>query len=402
MRSVWRARNSNSSSVCHCWPGTLWVQQCRAVCHWLRQCEFVGDDRHWQSQWHSDVRSEKGTGPFFSADSAKPGQSPARGVTLIELLIVMTIMLMITAAAIPVILPATQNRRMREAARLTNSFISGARSRAIETGRPVGVMFERFNGLAYSMNLSYVEVPPPYAGDTVNSRITVGATGITGFVAPPDVLWQNVVRVGDLVQLDYKGPLYKIATVGTLALGEAITSANVPTTTNWALQLPNGGPFVLPLNYGSVGVPYQIFRQPVRSSAAPMQLPEGVVVDLVSSGVGISGMFTTASVFNPVITFAPSGRVDYCTDNTGAWGRLNSPLFLLLGRRELMPDVSRSLTDENLYDPNTPALNPYLQNFWIAVGYQTGLVTVTENAVNVGAVSAARTFAQQSQSLGGR
>ena len=95
---------------------------------------------------------------------------PPSGVTLIELLIVITILLMVTAAAIPLMIPALQNRRGREAARLVSSFISAARSRAIETGRPVGVMLERYNGLPFAMSLSYVEVPPTYAGDTVNSK----------------------------------------------------------------------------------------------------------------------------------------------------------------------------------------------------------------------------------------
>jgi prepilin-type N-terminal cleavage/methylation domain-containing protein len=341
--------------------------------------------------------------------------SRRRGVTLLELLIVMTIMLMITAAAIPVILPATQNRRMREAARLTSSYISGARSRAIESGRPVGVMIERFNGLPYALNLSYCEVPPPYAGDTLSSRITVAAGGITGFVPSSDILWQNVVRVGDLVQLDYKGPLYVIAPFSGLTPGATLTSANLPTTTTpWTLLLPSGATPLLPTAYGAVGVPYQIFRQPVRSSAAPMQLPEGVVVDLINSGVTTSGVFPTTFVapinwlttppvpWNAIITFAPSGRVDFVTLGTaGTLTRPTGPIFLLLGRRDLMADVSQTGNDDNLYD-STNTTNAYLQNFWVTVGYQTGLVTVTENAVNNNAVPAARAFAQQSQSLGGR
>jgi prepilin-type N-terminal cleavage/methylation domain-containing protein len=393
MRSVWRSRKST-----HVEKGDSPL--------WLRGLRKQG----------TVPRCEKGTIPFLSAVSAKPGQSPARGVTLLELLIVMTIMLMITAAAIPVILPATQNRRMREAARLTSSYISGARSRAIESGRPVGVMIERFNGLPYSMNLSYVEVPPPYAGDFLNSRVTVTGAGITGFVGGTDVLWQNVVRVGDLVQLDYKGPLYVIAPFSGLTPGATLTSANLPTTMNpWTLQLVSGAAFVLPAAYANLpGVPFQIFRQPVRSSAAPMQLPEGVVVDLINSGVTTSGVFPTTFVppinwlttppvpWNAIITFAPSGRVDFVTLGTaGTLTRPTGPIFLLLGRRDLMADVSQTGNDDNLYD-STNLTNAYLQNFWVTIGYQTGLVTVTENAVNSNVVATARAFAQQSQSLGGR
>src|SRR4051794_27315626 len=100
-------------------------------------------------------------------------QLVSRGVTLLEILIVLTIMLMITGATLPVMLPALQNRRMREGSRLVSTFISGARSRAIEAGRPVGVMFERLNGLPMAAQVSYVEIPPPYNGDSLNSTLSL-------------------------------------------------------------------------------------------------------------------------------------------------------------------------------------------------------------------------------------
>ena len=42
------------------------------------------------------------------------------------------------------------------------------------TGRPVGVTLERdTNDLSRCLTLSYAEVPPPYAGGFVNSRIII-------------------------------------------------------------------------------------------------------------------------------------------------------------------------------------------------------------------------------------
>ena len=98
-----------------------------------------------------------------------------RGVTLLELLIVMVILLMITAAAIPIVVPATRNRQMREATRLVTTYLGAAKARAVQTGRPAGVMIERFNGNAFALQISQVEVPPPYAGDTTYSSMRVGA-----------------------------------------------------------------------------------------------------------------------------------------------------------------------------------------------------------------------------------
>ena len=63
-----------------------------------------------------------------------------QGLTLIELLVAVTIMLMITAIAIPLVAPSGDERRTRETSRLVTSFFQGARTRAIQTGRPFGVI----------------------------------------------------------------------------------------------------------------------------------------------------------------------------------------------------------------------------------------------------------------------
>ena len=355
------------------------------------------------------------------ASSLQP--ATRRGVTLLELLIVMTIMLMVTAAAIPVMMPALTNRRMREASRLTSSFISGARARAIETGRPAGVMLERFNGLPMAMQISYVEVPPPYAGDSLSSKVVFSALNeiiFMGIVADlvnipnapnvPDNLWTGVIRIGDSIRLDYKGPLYTIFQAGTQnTSGEVITGA--PSTTNqWRLQNSAGGPPFLPAAYAN-GVPFQIIRQPVRSSATPLQLPEGTVVDLMNSGVTTGGVFPPAIVpppmwsmmppvpFNPVIMFSPNGSVASVTTAAAPFRPLG-PIYLLLGRRDLMADVTPSGEDENLVDAKPT--NLHLSNFWVTVAHQTGQVSVSENAQNTGIVDVARTFAQTGQSAGGR
>jgi type II secretory pathway pseudopilin PulG len=366
-------------------------------------------------------------------------------VTLLELLVVMLILLMVTAAAIPIVVPAMQNRQMRESARLVSSYFSVARSRAIEIGRPVGVMVERFNGQPFGMVLSQVEVPPPYSGDVVDSQITVdGTTGeITAFVSG-DTAWTGLVRYGDLVKLNYKGPPYILASVqGTMTptvdarVGEAITDTP---GTNWFLQTTVLTQPLLPPGLATTGVPYQIIRQPTRSSTAPLQLPEGIVVDLVCSGMGAAGTFNQANysgmtgstppapivLFDPVILFSTSGRVEAVSQGAiGILGHPNDAIYLLLGRRELMYDVvaknqPQDIVDQNLSPvPATAGVPPTPPpHFWVSVGYQTGLVTVAEVAANCQdyapmapmtlasvvqtALGQARQFARQSQSVGGR
>lgn len=326
-----------------------------------------------------------------------------RAVTLLELLIVMTIMLMVTAAAIPIMMPALQNRRMREAARLTSSFISGARARAIESGHPVGVMFERFNGLPMAMQLSYVEVPPPYAGDLLTSKVNIAVAGvyptqtaeITGF-ATGDNLWIGQLRYGDRVKLDFKGAEYTLSSQATLPdpkTGEVVAAPSG--AVHW--YLVGSSPINLPPTYAA-GVAFQIIRQPIRSSATPLQLPDTTVVDLMQSGMGASGVFPPPVPFNPIVMFSPNGTVDSVAAPSPI--RPSGPLFLLIGRRDLMADVTPSGTDENLFDPKPTS--QHLSNFWVSVAHQTGQVSVSENAQNAADVVAARVFAQSGQSAGGR
>ncbi|MGD9724262.1 MAG: prepilin-type N-terminal cleavage/methylation domain-containing protein [Pirellulales bacterium] len=375
----------------------------------------------------------------------------ARGVTLLELLVVLLILLMVTAAAVPLMAPALQNRRMREAARLTSTFISGARSRAIQTGRETGVQLVRFNGNPWAVSLAYVEYPQPYAGDLVDSKLRVWSDG-SRFEFISDVTWQGRIRVGDLVQLKGSGPSYRILqgndVLGTvldpakagqwrLAIADGILPPVTPTPTGWIFPTPSepwtdtnlngfrepsesyqdldgGTDFdlhqVLPGEF-----PYQIFRQPVRTSDTPMQLPEGVVIDLLYSGIGIGNTVqfgdTTIPLANwptnppvkydPIITFTPNGSVGHV--GTMTMFRPTATIYLLLGRRELMSDVNNG-DDYNLYDPRPAATaeNLYLQNFWITIGYQTGMIATSEVYKNPGNVATARFLAQSAQSIGGQ
>src|SRR4051812_12904246 len=91
-----------------------------------------------------------------------------RGMTLIELLIVIVIMTTVVAAAIPLMSPNNDDRRMREAARGLNTFITGAQTRAIASNRPFGFAIKRLSketkrpdDRGVSLEVYYVEQPAP-------------------------------------------------------------------------------------------------------------------------------------------------------------------------------------------------------------------------------------------------
>jgi type II secretory pathway pseudopilin PulG len=176
------------------------------------------------------------------SDRSANGRRRARGgFSLLELLVVVFILLTVTAISLPLVVPAMSGRQVREGARMLNTFINAARSRAIETGRPAGVWIERLPGLREAAaNIYYAEIPPVYSGDYLDSSAelfvvngTPTASGVTGchtftwgsvdpsckdywnIVVPrsrttfnndiwasPDPREQQVVREGDLIQFE--------------------------------------------------------------------------------------------------------------------------------------------------------------------------------------------------------
>src|SRR4051794_32860872 len=119
-------------------------------------------------------------------------QSRRSAMTLVELLVVIIIMTVIVAAAIPLMSPSNDDRRLREAARGLNTYITGAQARAISLNRPVGVALKRLSSdtntdpqkdikptkdvhpdNSICLEAFYVEQQPPYAGFDPNSRACV-------------------------------------------------------------------------------------------------------------------------------------------------------------------------------------------------------------------------------------
>jgi prepilin-type N-terminal cleavage/methylation domain-containing protein len=268
-----------------------------------------------------------------------------RGVTLIELLIVITIIVLIAAIAIPTMGPVLKRRRIREAARSVNVYIGGARIRAMEGQRPVGVMFERDSSRPdASIVLRQVEVPEPYSGDVEGALLVLYPIAFeqSGLEAPPEEhlfwywfsdtavpvelgqppfvppppaghtnpphfrpppsdpmgnafppgatsiadFWYRLVESGDLIQLNYQGSVYRIHFPDPADLpGPDLPG---PNTAAWydkqiiRLSCHERG---RPPTPGLVrGLPFQVFRKPQPTSTQPLQLTRGACVDLGDSG----------------------------------------------------------------------------------------------------------------------
>jgi type II secretory pathway pseudopilin PulG len=149
-------------------------------------------------------------------------------MTLIELLVVIIILTTIVAAAIPIMAPADEDRRLREASRSLNTFITSAQARAIANNRPFGIALmrlsqatERNEDRGGCVQVYYIEQQPPYAGFDANSRASLAFhpdPSLAGFVLvrfmtrgptmagmPPgwtgDLFPSTTIRPGDTIEI---------------------------------------------------------------------------------------------------------------------------------------------------------------------------------------------------------
>lgn len=107
-------------------------------------------------------RGERGEGSALRLPLSFPTPNPRplvpRAFTLIEMLIVISIMMILAVAAANMMGPSMDGRRVREAARALNVYLSSARNRAMEIGRPCGVTLRRLNNTSAVMTLDQCEV----------------------------------------------------------------------------------------------------------------------------------------------------------------------------------------------------------------------------------------------------
>ena len=333
---------------------------------------------------------------------------PRSAFTLIEMLVVVSIMMILVAAGASVFRPANDSRRIREAARSINVYLSSARNRAMETGRPCGVMLRIFNGAAV-MTLDQCEIPPCYCGENVTSvaEVTYNAPNLevtfrANSSGTPETLPAKMVQPGDLIQLNHQGPMYSIDNPGSLDNGylaggtATVTAKLYGTATN---QL-------IPWDATSKTVPFHIYRSPVKSGRTPQQLPASTVIDLNASGLG-SILFEDDQ--DIMILFSPNGSVlqVYCDEDHDGDGDIvfpTEPIMFLVGKSERMDN---GFTQDNADEPTMTNYQD-LNNLWVVINPQTGLVSTAEIASSTGAVNAAaaiiaaRLFARDLQGMGGK
>jgi len=372
---------------------------------------------------------------------------PRRGLTLIELLVVVFIILAVSAAVVPVLAPTAAGRRQREAARVVSTFISGARTRAIEIGRPAGIWLQGTTGDRGSVvTLSYCEVPPPYSGVTLNATVTTqvnaGVTEITSMTPSAPI---GMIRLGDLIRLNFGAAIFQI-TQGPIDTNNGFVAEDRflddPSVMPWTLEpVLTTAPATIP--NGTYA--FQIFRQPRKSAGASIELPPGTAIDLYYSGDDRSSLLprsnssekyydgnetalnatSTSGIVGhnePVIVlFGSNGTPDSVfrlsvSNNPPAafsdllWGgtAMTRPLYLLVGKAEKV-DAQADLTLPPSDDLSSNLIDP--ANYWVSINPHTGAVStdpvpvvdqITGGPTAFPLVQRSRAFAIEKLGIGGR
>lgn len=355
------------------------------------------------------------------------------GLTLVELLVVIIIISTLVATVIPLMVPTVEERRVREAARGVSTFISGARARALELGRPVGVMIERLpaeNGAGAT--LSYVEVPAPFSGFSFNSALrmqTVSGSSPGYYVCRAKLVSESLpprfIRVLDRLRLNHQGREYVITGPDTdrdsFVDPQAILELRVFVESQGTLPWPWRELPDPPVEFSNP-MPFQILRQAQRTAAAPFQLPDGTAIDLSASGFEIDDRFhdlyldnqgkkrVNNNSFPITFLFGSTGRLKQVSHDIGTDAEpdphpnepIRATLHLLIGKRENIPPPEAA---QAVMAPETANwMDP--ENLWVSVGHMSGQVATSQVAPQRGAtdignqLAEARRYAAEMRSTG--
>lgn len=193
------------------------------------------------------------------------------GFTLVELLVVIVIIVLVSAVALPVVLPALSHRQVSESARLLQGALAGARDRALQSGAPAGIrlipdpafpaVYTATGALDTTAPLAFSRwVPIEAAPDYTAGRVTViepGAVPVNLTVNPCLVIEESVlgsggmneptswfwnVRQGDKLQIGGAGLWYTVVGPIVMANPEGFVNVGPEGTRSPLSDVQNGVP----------------------------------------------------------------------------------------------------------------------------------------------------------------
>lgn len=219
------------------------------------------------------------------------------GFTLVELIVALSIFLILSTMTIMMVNVSTNSERISSSARQVQSYVLGARDRAIHAGEPRGVRFLLDPNNSSTVNsMVYIGSPQKFTTGSIN----IGGTsaGNVRYIQPQSGRWSQLRQRGLLV--DY-APIWlgtnrhfnTIVYVGmvdgfdTWELTKEYPVSTPTTVTEYALQLQ---PAVLP-------------------NQEPRLLPRGIVIDLDYSQLPAAWSNSGSYINSMDILFSPRGTI---------------------------------------------------------------------------------------------
>ncbi len=355
----------------------------------------------------------------------KSDSAPKRGMTLVELLIVISITVLIAAVVLPTVKTLLKDRKGNQAALQLRAFIQAAQARAIGRNREVAVVLERntkygdnYTNRNAVIRLSLAEVLPPYRGDLENSTVALSACPTapynTGNINQATInlglnaTARHFVNIGDRIAFDDHPERFEI-----VDFSPKDASGKVPVGT----PMVNVIFWNQPYNYAYAGtsrqstsprgpivnlIPgdhkFRIYSRPRRLFSKPLDMPKGTCIDLSVSGVGQAGYGFASDTINPAsplpveyfkpvyLLFNPSGALSVVYGNAPASPNMEryiptSSVYLMVGKVEQVApvrsyaDLTGAVSENDTYTPNISDFGSY----WVKISPDSGQIALSPN-----------------------
>ena len=313
-----------------------------------------------------------------------------RGMTLVELLVVVVILGLLGVAAAPAINSSSSKSRLREAASTVSSHITRAASQAVGRTAGYGAWLEPETSGSSTSPTTMLRFCPGTVEASGSATLTITTLSATAAAISMSPSYQaltgtSVVPAGTLLRITGMPYDYTLINTGTVAfIGPSAI-----------------GSWPRPSNAVTGTLPFVLQVPPMRTTGGKTVLGGNVCVDLPQSTVGIysySPTVTPISNSGPlIITFDNVGRPKgiLCTGTNGAATLAatdpQTPLALLVGLRDQVgAQYQQTPTEDN------PGTNWQRNDaWWVVVDPRSGSVFQVENCPNATSPQIAQKFIRQ-------
>lgn len=328
----------------------------------------------------------------------------SKGVTLVELLTVIAIMVVLMALLIPQLRMVTKDRAAREAARIVGSTFIDASHKARVDGFAGIVIARNQNVVRNSVSgdqvfyagyeMFQLRQPPSYVGNQIGDTAAVligdGTNGMlvgqmeVTFPRPWDTTVLPAPNYSGFLRLNGSKTLYPIVGPGP----NDMAGMNVSVL----CQIPSH----LEIPAAFTAAPFEVVRQPVLRQTSLIELPKGHMINLNYSGpidfANADGDDWTWTAFSQVVPGLESEAIYIIFDDQGGIDRIypygvSGPSFIpdgsvhfCISTDEVKHSYQPTALSDSMLSGNPTDVLDEGSTMWISINHVNGSVVVTDNA----------------------